>query len=156
MSRARWVLVGVGGAVAALVAFVLVWFQPQKLVIDDKVNEPPVPADARLAEGPFRSLEHKTTGVARVLRLDDGRRVLRFERFDTSNGPDLRVYLSKARPDGPWGAFDDDYVELGKLKGNKGDQNYDIPAGTDLSTYSSAVIWCRRFSVPFAVAPIGG
>jgi len=145
----------VGGAVAlvAVVVFVLVWFEPQKLFIDDTVNEAAT-TGATLATGTFKSQEHTTTGTASVIRNPDGTRTLRFEDLDTSNGPDLRVYLSKAPADAEWKAFDDDFVELGLLKGNQGDQNYEIPAGVDVGTYGRAVIWCKRFSVPFGVAAL--
>jgi hypothetical protein len=101
----------------------------------------------------FRSLEHRTTGEAVVLTLADGTRVLRFEGFETSNGPDLRVYLSAGSDDSSFGReYGEDHVELGVLKGNVGDQNYNIPAGTDLSRYRNAVVWCKRFGVGFGVA----
>jgi hypothetical protein len=156
--------------------FVLAYFEPQKLFIDDRVNEglPTVAAGADggstagerragadreprievLARGAFQSYEHSTTGSADVLRLADGSRYLRFERFETSNGPDVRVYLSAAPAGGDGDAFDDEYVELGELKGNIGSQNYAIPADLVLRQFESAVIWCKRFSVPFGAAPL--
>jgi hypothetical protein len=88
-----------------------------------------------------------------VLDLPDGRRFVRFE-GRTSNGPLLRVYLSVAAADGSGGAFDDRFVDLGALKGNIGDQNYAIPRGASLRAYRSVVVWCKRFGVPFAAAPV--
>ena len=70
------------------------------------------------------------------------------------NGPDLFVYLSTNPPDGPEGAFDDDFVNLGRLEGNVGSSNYVVPAGTDLSRYASVVIWCDRFNSAFGAAPL--
>jgi hypothetical protein len=152
---------------AALAAVALVWFQPQKLFIDDRVDEalpaasaapgaPPAAAPTlrTLSVAPFHSYEHATDGRARVIGLPDGRRYVRFERFRTSNGPLLRFYLSAAPPDGPGGAFDDRFVDLGALKGNIGDQNYAIPGRTRLAAYRSVVVWCKRFSVPFAAARV--
>jgi hypothetical protein len=149
---------------AGLVAFVLLYFEPQKLFIDDEVHEA-LPAAAKaptasdtsptlrvLSTGRFRSYEHATSGRARVLQLPDGRRYLRFDRFHTSNGPALKVYLSAAPPTGPGDAFDDRYVDLGDLKGNIGEQNYAIPRHVDLGRYRSVVVWCKRFSVPFGAA----
>jgi hypothetical protein len=81
--------------------------------------------------------------------------VLRLTEFMTSNGPDVRVYLVAAND-----AADNEtvtkagFVELGKLKGTEGDQNYDIPADLDLGRYRAVTIWCRRFSVNFATAPL--
>jgi Electron transfer DM13 len=149
-------LVGGGVALAALIVFVLVWFEPQALVLDDKVDEAATTDTSAktVAVGSFVSQEHTTSGQALVVDVPGGGRTLRFEGFDTSNGPDLRVYLSTAQADADWKAFDDDFVELGKLKGNKGDQNYEIPAGLDLGKYGRAVIWCKRFSVPFGVAAL--
>jgi hypothetical protein len=163
------------GAVAAgaLAAFVLLWFQPQKLFIDDRVDEAPpgattaappgkgaaaaadAPATLRtLSVAPFRSHEHATEGQARVIRLADGRRYVRFERFRTSNGPLLRVYLSAAPAEAPGDRFDDRFVDLGALKGNIGDQNYALPRAARLTAYRSVVVWCKRFGVPFAAAPV--
>ena len=153
---------------AAFTAFVLAYFQPQKLFIDDRVDEPlpaaapasrPSSAPSRpairtLSTGAFRSYEHSSRGEARVIQLADDRRYVRFERFRTSNGPDLRVYLSTTAATGPGDTFDDRYVELGHLKGNVGSQNYAIPARVRLARYASVVVWCKRFSVPFAAAPI--
>ena len=169
---AHRLLVGlVALAVAAVTAFVLLYFEPQTLFIDDRVDEPlptlaagqPAPERASpgsepafevLRSGSFRSYEHATSGEARAIRLADGSRYLRLEGFETSNGPDVRVYLSAAPSGGPGDAFDDDYVELGELKGNIGDQNYAIPADVNLDRLRSAVIWCKRFSVAFGAAPL--
>jgi len=109
---------------------------------------------ATLAAGSFRSLGHATSGRAVALRLSDGRRFLRLAELRTSNGPDLFEYLSAAAADAPRDSFDDDFVALGRLKGNQGNQNYLIPAGVDLTRYSTAVIWCRRFTYAFGAAPL--
>jgi hypothetical protein len=157
-----------------LVAFVLGlwWFKPWRLFTDDPVSEA-VPASApaaetetegassasdpaALAEGQFISLEHDSRGTAQILETADGRRFLRFEEFETSNGPDLLVYLSSKTPSGTddWHGYDQDFVDLGPLKGNVGDQNYEIPGEVDLDRYSTAVVWCRRFEVGFAAAAL--
>jgi hypothetical protein len=107
-----------------------------------------------LRKGSFRSLEHETSGKASIVRLEDGRRFLRFENLSTSNGPDLRVYLSEVPASDDWYAYGERFIDLGPLKGNLGNQNYVLPSGTDLSRYESAVIWCRRFTVGFGVAPL--
>jgi hypothetical protein len=79
---------------------------------------------------------------------------VRFDRFRTSNGPALKVYLSAAPATGPADAFDDRYVNLGDLKGNIGEQNYAVPGDVDLARYRSVVVWCKRFSVPFGAAAL--
>lgn len=173
----------IAAVVVVTIALALWWFQPYKALIDDRVDEAlplasppaaepaggptdaevagpaptPAPAPAEmvtLARGDIRSLDHDSSGRAMVLELPDGARVLRFEDLDTDNGPDLRVYLSTAPADGPPDAFDDDFIDLGGLKGNIGNQNYDLPADIDLDRYQSVVVWCRRFAVGFAVAPL--
>ena len=106
------------------------------------------------AAGSFVSRSHPTEGSARVLGDGSGLRFLRLEDFRTDNGPDLNVYLSTAPPDAPAGAFDDDFVDLGDLKGNVGSQNYEIPAGLDLDRYSTVTIWCVRFGVVFGAADL--
>ncbi|HEX2240185.1 MAG TPA: DM13 domain-containing protein, partial [Actinomycetota bacterium] len=107
-----------------------------------------------LAEGSFQSLEHETKGRAVLLEVEDGQRYLRFEDLATSNGPDLRVYLSEIPASDDWYAYGRRFVDLGALKGNLGNQNYALPDEIDLSKYKSAVIWCRRFTVGFGVAPL--
>ncbi|MFJ9074660.1 DM13 domain-containing protein [Streptomyces sp. NPDC102278] len=113
-----------------------------------------------LAQGSLISHEHTTTGTARLIRLPDGSRTLRLENLDTSNGPDLRVWLTDApvkEGTAGWRVFDDGkFVSLGKLKGNKGDQNYAVPAELNLSDYSSVTIWCDRFDVSFGAAELAG
>jgi hypothetical protein len=114
-----------------------------------------VGAVSALATGRFHSNAHPTRGTATVLEVGPGRRVLRLTGFATSNGPDVRVVLVAA-PDVP-----DDatvrragYVQLGKLKGTRGDQNYDIPASLDLTRHRTVTIWCERFRVNFGSAPL--
>ncbi len=157
--------------VVALAVVTLVWFQPQKLFYDDRVDEvlpaaeaappavdggvtaaPPGPVD--LASGTFLSREHETAGTARVVRLPDGQTVVRLEGFETSNGPALFVYLSQNPADGEEAAFDERFVDLGPLKGNVGDQNYAVPAGVDATGYVSVVIWCDRFDAAFGAADL--
>ncbi|KOU13838.1 electron transporter [Streptomyces sp. WM6372] len=157
----------------------LYWAQPWKLWQNSTVNEAlptastastaPAPGSSRpgaapaagpqtLARGSLISHEHSTTGTVKLIRLPDGSRTLRLEGLDTSSGPDLRVWLTdapvKEGADG-WFVFDDGkYVSLGKLKGNKGDQNYEIPADVNLADYSSVTIWCDRFDVSFGAAAL--
>jgi hypothetical protein len=94
----------------------------------------------------------------KILELPDGSRILRFEGLDTSDGPDLHVWLSDApvvEGTAGWYLFDDGrYLDLGSLKANKGNQNYEIPAATNLGDYTSVSIWCARFTVSFAAAQL--
>jgi hypothetical protein len=158
-----WLVLTAGAAVAAVG---LALFQPWKLWVDHSVHEAP-PSAARpasasgsmvLAGGTFISHEHATTGTARIVRTADGARYLRLEDLDTSNGPLLKVWLSNARVisgTAGWRVFDNsEHVDLGPLKGNKGSQNYPLPAGVDLSRYRSVSIWCARFQVSFGTAEL--
>ncbi|HUR04883.1 MAG TPA: DM13 domain-containing protein, partial [Nonomuraea sp.] len=123
-----------------------------------KPTPTPPPAPAELFRGTFLSHEHGTTGTVRVLQLADGSRVLRLENLDTSNGPDLKVVLSDApvlEGKAGWHVFDDnEHAKIGNLKGNKGSQNYEIPAGLDLTDLRSVSIWCDRFNVSFGAAAL--
>ncbi len=113
------------------------------------------PQVVRLVEGVFIDRNHPTEGTAVVLNDGTQQRFLRFEDFATDNGPDLNVYLSAAAADAPEGALDDDFVDLGDLKGNIGAQNYEIPTSVDLSRHGTVVIWCVRFGVAFGTAALG-
>lgn len=161
MKRRSWIL---GLVVLALGGWYL--FRPDLLFVNKRVNEglvtasATVPGEAAAAPatvltGRFHSVAHETHGTASVHVLGDGSRVLRLTDFATSNGPDVRVYLIGA-PDASDNATvtKAGYLELGKLKGNEGDQNYVIPAGTDLGKYHAVTIWCYRFNVNFATAPL--
>jgi hypothetical protein len=119
------------------------------------VTDAPAPQIVTLAAGEFVPLgRYSGEGTAVVLNDGSDQRFLRFENFSTDNGPDLRVYLTASDADGDSGAFDDDFVDLGVLKGNIGDQNYEIPPAVDLSVYDTVVVWCVRFSTPFTAADL--
>ena len=168
ISRYSKFLIAAGVVGVGLIIFVLVWFQPQKIFLEETSNEarPTAPAatatgsapaatgPVTLASGNFRSLEHETTGRAEIIKLADGSHILRFENLDTSNGPDLFVYLSELPSNLGMRDYGERFIDLGKLRANRGNANYKIPAGVDISKYKSAVIWCRRFTVGFGVAPL--
>jgi len=148
--------------VVSLVALVGAWyaFRPEKLFINKSVNEQfPMAAAANkptvVSSGNFHSVAHQTKGVATIYQAADGKRTLRLSNFETSNGPDVQVYLV-ANTD----ASDNDtvvksgFLQLGELKGNIGDQNYEVASDVDLSKYKAVTIWCRRFGVNFATAPL--
>jgi len=155
----------IGGAVVAVgIGWAL--FRPDLLLVNKTVNESfPGAAVAQsasgntgpraLSTGQFRGLAHKTDGTATIYEGADGKRTLRLENFATSNGPALHVYLVAAK-DAPDNATvkKAGFIDLGALKGNKGDQNYTLPADVDLETYRTVSIWCARFGVNFAAAPL--
>jgi electron transfer DM13 len=90
---------------------------------------------------------HNAEGLAKVIQLDDASMILRLENFKATNGPDLYVYLATDNSAS-------DFLNLGRLKGNIGNQNYDIPEGTDYSRYDTVLIWCKAFSVLFGSAEL--
>jgi hypothetical protein len=108
-----------------------------------------------LAKGEFHNADKAGKGTATVYQLADGKRILRLANFATDNGPDLHVRLIAAGDArDTTSVAKTDHVELGKLKGNKGNQNYDVPADLDLGRYRVVSIWCNRFSVNFSAAPL--
>ena len=156
-SGRKWILAAVG-----LPVLIGAWwaFRPEKLWINQRVNEP-APFASRteprpLYTGRLEGKAHPTSGRATIYMASDGSRYLRLTDFMTSNGPDVHVVLARG-DDKNLGQeivksdFDD--VELGRLKGNQGDQNYDLPASVDLQKYNAVVIYCERFHVIFGVAP---
>ena len=146
----------------AIILSIALWaaFRPERLFVNAKVNEA-MPAGSSnlsqtvLSSGSFHSVAHESKGTASIYTLADGKRILRFTNFETSNGPDVHVYLIAAND-----ATDSEtvkkagFLELGSLKGNIGDQNYEIPADADLAKYRAVTIWCKRFSVNFGTAPL--
>ena len=130
---------------------------------DEPAADQPVVDDAgtpgeivTLIEGSFVDRSHPGSGLAKVLNDGSAQRFLRFEDFETDNGPDLFVYLTRADAAADAGAFgvDGDFVNLGRLKGNVGEQNYEIPVDVDLAEFDTVVVWCDRFSVAFTAADL--
>ena len=122
---------------------------------DKHAVEPMPGAPVLLASGEFRDADrfHKGSGLAKLYDIPAVGRVLRFEEFRATNGPDLRVLLAAAPL--PTNRHDlGEYIELGSLKGNVGDQNYEIPEDIDVARYGSVVIYCKPFHVVFATAPL--
>ena len=112
-----------------------------------------VPAEpVQLASGQFVGIEHRASGTASVYE-QDGRHVLRFEDdTDIQNGPDLYVWVLPAAS--YEGGTPDEYIDLGFLQGTVGGQNYELPDEFDPEVHRTVLIWCLRFAVPFATAPL--
>jgi len=120
-------------------------------------NETMPTTPVALANGQFVDADavHKGSGTATLYRLPDNTHLVRFEDFNTTNGPALVVYLAQhPNPSSAADVTDNGFLELGKLKGNVGNQNYPIPPGTDVSQYQSVVIWCELFDVLFSPAAL--
>lgn len=159
-------------AIVAVPALAVAWWLGSPIFVDERVEEdfpvaatgadattptpdgppgqPETTEPVRLAGGTFRGIDHSASGGAALYRLADGRHIVRLEDVDIQNGPDLYVYLAP-RPDQEG---DGGTLNLGKLKGNQGSQNYELPTDVDPSEYSTVLIWCRRFAVPFANATL--
>ncbi|TCO35180.1 electron transfer DM13 [Kribbella steppae] len=186
-TRWRAALIAAAAVAVVVTAVALPLFQPWRLFTDKVVDEalpgavpistqsssttPPTVSEKPstgpevstappevLLTGKLITHEHATEGTVAVLRLADGSRVLRLENLDTSDGPDLKVWLSDAAvvPGRPgWHVFDDGrYRNLGSLKGNHGNQNYAIPSTVKLDDFRSVAIWCDRFNVSFGAAEL--
>ena len=177
VSRRSWIVGSLVAVVSALVIVALItrpWLAFIDVAVDDTLpssvptsipspgatdapaEEPAGPID--LSSGTFVSHEHETTGTVRIVQNPDGTRVLAIENLSTTNGPDVRVWLSAADTveglDGWFLAGSADYLELGPIKGNLGNQLYDIPADADLSLYPSVSLWCVQFGVSFGGAQL--
>jgi electron transfer DM13 len=156
----------VGGIVIAAGAIGWALFRPDTLFVDKTINESfPGTTTAQaasgngqptlLSQGSFHSGAHKTDGMAAIYQLADGKRTLRLTNFATSNGPAVHVYLVAANDATDNGTVKTaGFIDLGPIKGNKGDQNYDVPLSVDLTKYRSVTIWCARFGVNFGTAPL--
>jgi len=159
----RWPVLGAYAVTAATACAYLT----ASVLFDDVVNERvatapattaaapaagAAPRNERLRSGRFEPVSHPARGRATAIRLARGGRVLTLTGFEVDNGPDLRLYLvaGTARTEDEVR----DHIDVGALKGNRGDQQYELPAGLDLGRYSTAVVWCRAFSVLFARAPM--
>jgi hypothetical protein len=136
-------------------------FRPEKLFINEKVSEA-APAvlsgePEALYTGRLEGKIHQTSGRATIYKTADGKEYLRLSDFTTSNGPDVHVVLVRAEDkalDGEIVKGELESVELGTLKGNQGDQNYDLPASADLDKYQAVAIYCERFHSIFGVAKL--
>jgi len=124
------------------------------LFISATVNESlPVTATIpteRILSGTFRGVGdgfHNAEGNVSIVSLTDGSKILRLENFKSTNGPNVHVYLSTDK-------HAMDFIDLGKLKANNGNQNYNIPLGTDITKHNIVLIWCKDFSVLFGSATL--
>lgn len=174
MTRTR-LLLGAGALAAAALVVALVVFQPWLLFVNVTVNDalptatspaatpsesesPAAAGPVLLLSGTFVSNEHETTGTVSVIGNPDGSRVLALENLATSNGPDVHVWLSAADAvegvDGWFLAGGAAHHDLGVIKGNVGNQVYEIPAEVDLTGFRSVTLWCEQFAVSFGAAQL--
>lgn len=124
-------------------------FEEQMEVMKDKVMvmDDAMPTTPQLvAEALFKPRAHEVEGVAKLIEVD-GKKVLRFEDFNTVNGPELHIYLSSE-------LGNDDFIDLGIIKATKGNVNYEIPEGIDTEKYSKVLVWCKPFGVLFSYADL--
>jgi hypothetical protein len=158
----RWWLMPhrvVRGAIAIVGLFVALWWlQPWKLLIRSTADER-LPSGARTTCcGEFTSHIHRTRGVARLITLADGARILRLENLHATLGPRLRVWLSDIPVDHakfPWRKFaHSNHIDLGRLRANRGNTDYAVPNDADTDELSSVILWCERFGVSFGAAQL--
>jgi hypothetical protein len=152
--RRRELLIPLGAAFAlsAIAVTVLVGIPMlRSTTVAEQVVTAATPGAVVLGSAPFVEIEHAGEGTATLVRQEDGSTVVTLTGFATDPGPDLFVYLTTQDPATAGGEIGE-FVDLGRLKGNKGDQQYVVPAGTDLSTYGTVVVWCRAFDVAFVSA----
>lgn len=127
-------------------------FTPEEqMKLSELIQEPQNPelrddALAVLAMGDFNPHDHDVEGSAAVIERD-GRRILRFQDFETINGPNLHIWLSKD-------TSGDEYIDLGPIKATTGNANYDIPEGVNLDEYNHVLVWCVPFRVLFSYAKL--
>ena len=150
----RTIKVFLFGLILGLPIGAFLWYAFSPLLFDDVVAETLTEAQV-VASGEFRDADraHKGSGTATLVALPGGGHEIQFSAFEVTNGPDLEVWLSD-HPD-PVKSSDvsgGSWLSLGQLKGNVGDQAYQIPTGTDIATYKSVVIWCEQFGVLFSPA----
>lgn len=142
-----------------LVAVAWVLFRPELLFVNQKVNETlPVGIGSAssamsmiLASGTFSSQAHETKGTAEVAETN-GKNFLQLRDFTTSNGPDVHIYLVKGDSADAGKVLGSGFIDLGPIKGNIGNQAYEIPTGTNLDEYGAVSVWCKRFNVGFGGA----
>lgn len=135
------------------------WYLFSPLFIDQVVSEelPQSLETTTLATGTFVDADraHKGKGTASVLQTPTGETLVRLTNFEVTNGPDLEVWLVQApNPQTSADVKASQWVSLGQLKGNIGDQTYTVPADTDVSAFGSVVIWCEQFGVLFSPASL--
>jgi Electron transfer DM13 len=156
VGRYKWIL-----AIVGIPVLVGAWwaFRPEKLFVNQRVNEAAPAAlsgePEALYTGKLEGKIHPTSGRATIYKTGDSKQYLRLSDFATSNGPDVHVVLAKTDDKAldqeiVKGEFDT--VELGALKGNQGDQNYNLPGNVDLNKYQAVVVYCERFHAIFGVA----
>ncbi len=152
----RSVLIFLAGMVFGAPAGAFLWYAFSPLLFDDVVSETLSEAMV-ISQGSFSDADaaHKGSGTVQVVSLPSGALEVQLSGFEVTNGPDLEVWLS-AHPD-PMSSSDvsgTEWLSLGQLKGNIGDQAYAVPTDADLSAYGSVVIWCEQFGVLFSPAPL--
>ena len=155
----KWIRVAIPFvAIVVLVAWYA--FRPERLVVNRSVNEAFPSGQGgsspeSLVSGQFHSILHPTVGTATIYQMGDGTRVLRLTSFRTSNGPDVHVYMVAADDARDVATVEKaDFVDLGVIKGNIGDQNYALGSDLDLAKYRTVSIWCKRFSKNFGAAAL--
>ena len=122
---------------------------------ESRVEPSAVPTEpVMLSSGAFRGIDHESRGMAMLFKQPDGSMMLRLNDFYVEPGPDMYVFVAKAADIHQPSDLQAGYLELSKLKGSEGNQNYPLPDDFDPALYNNVVIWCEKYQVLMAVAPI--
>ncbi len=155
-------------AIIAVIVLSAAWYLFSPLIITKTIDDafPEVTMDeampeaeqsaTRVSTGVFQGTDdfHVGSGSVSLYTLMNEERLLRFENFSVTNGPDLRVLLTRHPNPQTTEDLDEGYIELGKLKGNKGNQNYEVSDAIDTTLYPGVVIYCKPFHVIFSKATL--
>ena len=140
----KYILITIG----ALIVFSVAWYGLSPLFISIKIDDTAPAASTVVSQvAPVvATAGHPAEGIAKIIETE-GKQYLRYENFETLNGPDLYVYLAKT-PDAK------EFIDLGLLRATEGNVNYEIPAGVDPKDYPYALTWCKQFGVLFNSAKL--
>lgn len=154
MRPAYWIIAAALAALGLYLAFAV--FGVHTLFYDEVVNEDFAASPASggaVSSGEFHPVAHPGSGRATVYRLEHGSYTLRLENLDIFNGPDLYAVAAGDATDAE-AVLENGFSNLGRLKGNRGDQTYALPEDFDPKEHRAISVWCQRFSVNFATAPL--
>ena len=140
MKKILWALI------ALIFILPLAWYLLSPLFITIELNESLPEISKSMLKGNLIPSAHEVSGKALIIDTPEGK-FLRFENFETINGPDLFIYLSTD-------LSSNDYINLGEIKATKGNVNYLLPDDIDLKKYNKVLVWCRAFRVLFSYAEL--
>jgi hypothetical protein len=129
---------------------------PDNIIPTQDQGMPALTNPTVIAGGTFTEIDvlHTAKGTVTIYQLPDDSRLLRLEDFDVTNGPDLHLYLVRNPKPREQKDVGNDYIDLGALKGNVGNQNYQVPTEADLTAYRGIIVYSVQFGVIFSSAEL--